>query len=277
MIIESLKPRETPDERQARLGSERLRLLTEPVHFSNLKKMAKSPAHYRSAVVSQFEPTRPMRVGVCAHAAVLGPHSKRPLFVYDGERKGNAWKDWALEKKAAHQKAELVTIAEWADAQDMAYALMEDPVAGPMLRGARSEVPLRWSDAGIDCETDGVDVLGDGWFADLKFVTTSEPAAFGRHAARLEYHAQMAWCKNACESNKINVSNGVFLIAIETEAPHVVTVHRMTEPTLEVGWRAVSLWMERLRVARNNDFYPGYAQSVLDFELPPWLMGEEDE
>lgn len=59
----------------------------EAVHFSRLKLMALSPAHYLAAA-ERDEETPAKRMGTLVHARSLGGE----LVVYDGERTGNAWK-----------------------------------------------------------------------------------------------------------------------------------------------------------------------------------------
>jgi hypothetical protein len=68
--------------------------MIEPVHFSRLKLMQLSPAHYRAAE-DRDEETPAKRMGTLVHALVLGGE----LIVYDGERRGNAWR--AFERLVA--------------------------------------------------------------------------------------------------------------------------------------------------------------------------------
>jgi hypothetical protein len=58
--------------------------MADAVHFSRLKLMAMSPAHYRAAAKRG---TAAMGFGTVVHALVLGGDA----IVYDGERKGGAW------------------------------------------------------------------------------------------------------------------------------------------------------------------------------------------
>jgi hypothetical protein len=58
------------------------------IHFSALKLIGRSPAHFRQGVIGGFEPTREMDVGSLIHALALGGD----VIVFEGDRKGNAWK-----------------------------------------------------------------------------------------------------------------------------------------------------------------------------------------
>ena len=178
-----------------------------------------------------------------------------------------------------HFVAEIVTDAEWRDAEPCALAVLADPVARELIEGSRREVALRWDDAGIACATDGIDGVNDAkrliW--DLKWSgVSSEPDAFSRHATRLGYPAQMAWFERAAQANGIATDGGVHLIAVEAEAPYVTTVLRLEPDALMAGARSVALWLERYRVCRDSGTWPGYAQSVVPFVLPAWA-GEPEE
>jgi len=245
------------------------------VHFSDLKKFALSAAHFRASCEQKIEATRAMRVGTIVHHIVCGPHNARPLVCFDGwERKGNAWKVFEDE----HKGKVIVTAAEWADAKPIADAVLSDPVAMKLLANTRREVALKWEDAGIECETDGIDFVGDGYIGDLKTTTCTEPRAFARHAFKLLYHAQIAWLETGAQKNKIDTSKGLFLIGVETDPPHAVTCMRLVPDAIELGRRSYSLWLEKLRTARENDHWPAYAQGVVDFELPAWVgEGDDDE
>ena len=248
-----------------------------PVHFSNLKQFALSPAHYKQSIDAPFEPTRGMRIGTVVHHLVLGPSNIRPLIKFDGDsRRGKEWTSF----KAAHPEKEIVTATEWEEAIPMAEAVLRDPVAAGLLKGARTEIPLEWDDAGIKCATRGVDVIGDGFLADLKTTTCTEPQAWTRHATKLLYHCQMSWYENGAKSNGIDVSRGLKLIGVESSAPYAVTVLNLGEAVRLQGRKSLTIWLERLRTCLENDFWPAYAQSEVEFELPAWMgddEGGEDE
>jgi len=252
-----------------------------PVHFSNLCEFALSAAHFKAAVLARKEPTRDMRIGTIGHHLVLGPHRTKPLVKYDGlERKGNDWKNFEREtKKEYGPKVEIVTAKEWEDAVPWAEAVKEAMRGYPFLvaEGIRREVSMQWESGGILCETDGIDIVGNGIVADLKRTSCTEPDGFARHAARNLWHAQLAFYEEAAKQNGIDTSNGVYLVGGEPNPPYALTVMRLSEATLAQGRKSCVKWLELLRRARENDFYPPYVQTVVDFDLPPWMGGGEEE
>ncbi len=133
---------------------------------------------------------------------------------------------------------EIVTEAEWRKAEPAALAVLAHPVARELIDGSRREVALQWEDAGIKCETDGIDGVNDRlrliW--DLKWSgVSSEPEEFSRHATRMGYPAQMAWFARAAAANGIATDGGVYLIAVEAEPPYVTTCLRMGQDALAAG------------------------------------------
>lgn len=246
--------------------------IEDPVHYSHLRRMALSPAHFQAYATQPREATRAMRVGTCLHQQVLGSRADRPLKVFPGDaRRGKDW-DKFLD---AHQGGfEIVTQPEWNDALGMTAAVQRSDVAMGLLKGARFEVPLAWEDAGIKRATHGIDAIGDGFLVELKSTTCTEPSAFSRHATKLLYHCQMADYEAAAKANGFDTSKGLFIIGVESEPPYAVTVLKLTTATIAQGHKSVALWTEKLRSCRENGHWPAYSQTIVEYELPPW-MGDE--
>lgn len=255
-----------------------VQLVPAPLHFSDLKLMSRSPMHVHHArTSSRREPTRAMRIGTIVHHLVCGPHTRKPLLRFDGDaRKGNAWESF---RRAAPPGAELVTATEWAEAEPIAAAVLADPIAAPIIRGSRREVALAWDDAGISCATDGIDGVNEalGVIWDLKLSHSSEPSEFSRHGSRMGYHAQMAWYQRAARANGIRTDGGVYLFTVEQGEPHPVTTFDMRGDPTAAGERAITLWLERYRACHDSKAWPGYVQSIVPFELPSWVPGDEVE
>lgn len=243
------------------------------VHYSHLKKLSLSGRQYLHAVNAENETTRPMRVSTIVHHVVLGPRADKKIVVYGGDRKGNAWKDFARE----HAGDEIVTASEWADAQEMAEALKADPLVQARLDGARCEVPLTWEDGGVRCSTSGVDILSAGALGDLKGTNCAEPLIFQRQAFRMQYHAQLCWYRRGAIANGLDVSKGLFVLGYEMKAPFEVVDLELTPALIELGERAISLWLEKYRVYRQSNQWPGYVQRPIPWDVPSWMQDDEDD
>lgn len=243
-------------------------------HYSQLKYLARSGKHYLHAVNTTFSPTPAMLLGTLVHFLVLGSRpGAKPLVRYDGTRQGNVWKDFAT----AHADAEILTTKEWEQGEVIAEAVLAHPVARARLEGARFEVPMTWDDGGILCSTSGVDIVSNGALCDLKTTTNVEPEAWQRQAFRMLYPQQMAFYRRGARANGIDVSQGLFLLGVETAAPYDVVELELSEGMIDFAEKSVSLWFEKLRVFRESKAWPGYAQSPVVFDVPGWLREDDDE
>ena len=216
-----------------------------------------------------------MLLGTLVHFLVLGARpGAKPLMRYDGgTRQGNAWKEFA----AAHADAEILTAKEWAEGEAIADAVVRDPVARARLEGARFEVPLAWEEHGLKFSTSGIDIVtADDAAGDLKTTQTTLPEAWTRLAFRMLYPQQMAFYRRGARANGIACSRGLFLLGVETRAPFEVVDLELTEGMIDFADRTVSLWLEKLRVYKESNQWPGYAQSPVPFDVPAWMRDEEE-
>jgi len=245
-------------------------------HWSQVKKIDDSGRQYLHAVNTPFEPTPAMVLGTLVHFLVLGgrPGAKE-LVRYDGTRQGNAWKEFAL----ANADAEILTAKEWSAGEVIAEAVKSDPVARDFLEGARFEVPLTWDEGGLAFSTSGVDIIQDAHkrFGDLKTTSTTALETLMRQCFKMGYHGQLALYRRACRAHGIDVSNGAFLLCVETRAPYEVVVLEPSADLLDLGDRMVSLHIEKLRTYRESNQWPGRAQSPVVWAVPSWMQADDDE
>lgn len=223
------------------------------LHFSQLKIIDKSPAHYKAALETPFEPTAAMRFGTLVHALVLGGE----FVVYDGERRGKAWTGF----EEANAGKFIVTGTEHARAELVAAAVRRDPVARPLLEG---EKELAWWRElyGRPC-AGRVDVYRKGHhLVDLKTTACSQPEKFTRQALAMAYHAQMSMYRDAMQH-----TGPVYLIAVETVAPYAVTVMQLTERALLEGDKLNRMWLERLAACESADQWPAYVQQAWPLDI----------
>jgi exodeoxyribonuclease VIII len=239
-----------------------------PVRFSTLKHIARSPAHYRHALTTERPDTPAMRLGRLVHWHVLGgmpDDEEGRVAIYDGERRGNAWKEFA----AAHKNDEIVTRKEWEAALPIADAVNLDPYFRQLKDGAALEQRIEWSIAGRAWASRPDAFRPGSMLLDLKTTTDASPIGFARQAWKMGYHAQLAAYEDALAFHDISVPDK-YLVAVETRAPYPVTVLRLTPTILEEGRRLYRAWFERLRVCEENDHWPAYTEHVETLDVPAW-------
>ena len=244
-------------------------------HFSQVKKLALSGKQYLHACNTTIEPTRAMLIGTAVHQIVLGARpGAKPLVVYAGRRAGKEWEAF----EAANAGAEIMTSNEWAEASAIAEAVKLDPVARERLSGARFEVPLTWDEDGIACSTSGVDIItANGALGDLKTTPSTFPEAWKRHAFKMLYPQQVAWYRRAARANRLQTSGGLFILGVETKAPFEVVELELSEQMIDFADRTIDLWLSKLRVYKESDQWPGYAQSSVIFDVPAWALPNDED
>lgn len=237
-------------------------------HFHDLKVLGtKSPEHYLALVttptaIREAEYDKPaFRFGRLTHAVVLGVGE---VNVFKGERRaGKAWEDFAAGKDPRTiYKADEVT-----EAERIAAVLRSHPLAAELLEGDH-EVPVEWTMLGRRVATRGLDTINRKRrrHVELKTTNNAEPHTFQRAALRYGYHAQCAMYDDAARSLGIDVDEH-FVVAVETSAPYAVTVHRLSPRLLDEGRKLVRSWMERLQACEGANEWPGYAQSIVDWDM----------
>lgn len=243
------------------------------VHFSELRHMSDSAAHYRYACEHKREPTRAMIVGAIADAIVF---EHRRVAVFDGVRRGKAWEEFLV----AHPKELLCSAAEYAVASGAALAVVRDPVAGPIVRrkGAVYQRVVHWTDWGLECAAGiageggrgGFDIIGDGFLDDLKITNDASPRGIERQILSMHWHAQGAFYSDGAKACGLDV-DAYRLICVEATPPHPVTVVELLPELLDFGRRSLSKWTEMLKASEAADVWPGYVQEPVEMGLPDWV------
>lgn len=237
-----------------------------PVHFSSLKYMAQSPAHYRYRLDHPIEPTAAMRIGTAAHARVLLGDPPPYAIWSGGVRRGKEWDAF----RALHDGREIISQAEDQIGLDIALAVYDCAPARELLDIAvQREQSIRWTIGEREC-AGRYDAFGlcPGPLIEFKTTANAAPAKFPWETLRIGYLAQLAWYSDA-----IGYAGDCYIIAAESKPPHVVQVYEVTPASLDFGRRQYMTWWERLMACEAADEWPGYVQSIVPLE-PPAELGD---
>jgi len=248
-----------------------MRTLRDPRHFSTLKNMARSPAHYLSSVLEPREPTAPMRFGNICHSILF----RQPHIVWPKQRRGKDWEAFEASRPANDTRL-VITQDEYDRARRVCDAIGANPDATRVLVG-QHEVERTWSMLCTPC-AGRLDVLGDRYVTEFKTTTNSHPATFMRGAMRLGYHAQLPWYIDGVGQPDWDA----YIVAVEVAPPYAVTVFQLSPRVLQEGRKLYRLWMEQLLVCESTNDWPAYCQSVVPFDMPDYdqpliIDGEEVE
>jgi len=269
------------------------------LHFSELKQMARSPAHYAHACKHAKDPSRAMTVGAVGDAIVF--RTPERIAIYPGPtRRGKEWDAF----QALNRGKTIAIQSEVDDATGAAEAILRDPIAGAILAECETQIVIQWEQMGMPCasgivgERGGIDALHRGgptkygpngivvhptaptiW--DVKCVGVDvDPDGIAKHAWRQHWHAQLAWLVdgwNARDGRALDepTVHAAGLICVEANPPHCVTVMRCTPEALDHGRRSIRLWLEMLAACEGEDKWPGYTQTIAELGVPAWLTDED--
>ncbi len=231
-----------------------------PVHFSTLKFMAQSPAHYLYAATHAPPQSAAFRLGSAVDVLLTGEGER---VVSCSSRRGT--KDHAAFLESAPDDAIILAPAEHAKACDMADAIVRHKQAMELLSGEKQRF-VEWQWLGRYC-AGTPDVFSLEHLTELKTGRTAQPERFMSSARFYGYHAQLAWYRRALIESGFGTPASYWIVAVESSPPYPVTVFRLTDNALDLGERACRAWMERLLVCEAADCWPGYTDAVVPFDI----------
>lgn len=219
------------------------------VHYSSLKQMEQSPAHYRWATTHERADSTAMRQGRALHALYL--QGIEPVML--------------TSKRKPTDHADHLAPAEYDTVRRMFEALQADSHAKEILsRCPEREIAIEWGLMGMRC-AGRVDLRGRGILADLKSCRAAHPKKFLWDAERAHYDAQLPW---------YDVGGGIvpigpdtewseqYNIAVENVEPYNVVVYRFDPLRIDQGWAKCVRWMEQLEHCLKTGVWPGYLEGI---------------
>lgn len=239
-----------------------------PLRFSVLKEMHRSPLHALHTLQDNKEPTLSMRIGSGAHAMLLGGQR---IAEYAGTRRGEAWHEF----KEANADALILNEKEHDQAKRINDAVRAHKLASQVLfcDGTIYEQTIHWEWRGraMRCTPDA-----RSWrhLVDLKTTRDADPDKFTRDATRMGYHAQLALYSLAMEHAQGNRPRDVYIVAVESKAPFAVTVCELTRRALEHGEKLCREWMDSWLECEAANRWPGYSETLVPFDVLDGLMDE---
>jgi hypothetical protein len=236
----------------------------EPLHFSRLKFMARSPLHYAAA---SYEETAAMERGSATHSLVLGGQavvewSKLSDNGNPCPRRGKEFDKFVADNPGAL----ILTAKDFALSNAMALAVLANPLARRVLEG-RKELELAWRFGDREC-AGRLDVLGDSFVTELKCTVSADPNKLTWQSLRMGWFAQLPWYMDGAMAAGAGAPEVAYIVAVEQAAPHAVTVLRLTNRALEQGRRTYRGWIERLLSCEATNEFPPYAQSIVELDVP---------
>jgi hypothetical protein len=247
---------------------------------SGAKKLLDSPARFRHDQLHPPTSTRAFNIGRAAHAKALGvgaPTVAIPddLLSSDGGIRSNAAKAWVAEQQAAG-----ATVLKRADVElidEMAAALLEHDIAGPLLRQGTPELSLFARDPDtkvmLRARLDWLTRLRSGrpCIVDYKTAVTANPRRFGKAALDFGYHMQDDTYRQVADLLVDDPGAHAFLFIVqEKTAPFLVSVCEMDDDARAVAAQANRAARRLYLECMTSGVWPGYAPVVHPISLPAY-------
>lgn len=249
-------------------------MLSGPVRFSELKHMARSPAHYKAAVEAGRSPTPSTparRFGSLVDALAFG---RAKFAVWPGTRRGKDWEKFESD----NADRLIVTATEHERALACAKSLQSHADAMRYLDGERQKA-IAWEWMGRACHSTLDSITQGKFISDLKTARTTEPARFKSACLFYAYHAQH-WFYGRAAAHVGLGEHEHYIVGVESAPPFAVTIFHLTPRTLLEGEKLIRVWFERVRGCEEANEWPGYAQTVLDLDVDEdaeLVFGDEDD
>lgn len=252
------------------------------LRWTLIREMYKSPLHYHEAWKRRTHKrdTRSLRLGRAIHCALLeGEDVFRSRYAcFTGKRRaGKAWDAFL----AAHQPpTEIVTPGEMSHALSSAAAIRRHGVAERFLGGATEEM-VRWEDqeTGLACKA-RLDLVTTDYHVELKSTDRLGVQQFGRTAANMGYHLQVAFHYDGLLANGWSpgpLRNMPIMIVVEQSPPFDVIVFRMPEVVLDAGRTDYHKLLRRIADCDAMDRWPGREPSeVVELQIPEWALPDSE-
>lgn len=236
-----------------------------PVRFHHLRAMGLSPAHAKALIDGdEATATGSMRMGSGTHAMCFRTH---PVVEYLGVRRGKAWEEFQAE----HVGSLILTTAEYERSLRMYEAVQAHELGAGLLsdgNGNVRETSIYWNLSGRECRGTPDVANYATRVVELKTTVSADPVRFARQSMRFAYHASLAWYLDGIAATGRGTPSSAYVVAVESAAPYPVTVLKLTERAIEKGRALYRLWFEQLINCERSGSWPGYAQGVVDLDIP---------
>lgn len=227
-----------------------------PLRAHVLTKMA-APSIARAALLEEVDedPNDAKDKGSTTHALCF---NSQAVVVYPGAtRRGKEWEAFAAE----HDGCRIVLQGEYEVCARMSDAVRRHPVARDLLENATFEQPRFATMNGRLCRGTP-DIVGDGYFADLKTGRSADPRRFRYNARDYYYDCVMSWYQ------RITSMPEAFLICVEKTKPYPVTVFRLNQRTLAQGDAFMMDAFGRFLECERKNHWPEYADQIVELDVP---------
>lgn len=248
----------------------------EAVNWSKLKRMLRSPLHYKHALDAEREPDSPaICVGRATHTAIFEPHRLESEYgIWKGARRaGKVWEDF----KSDNAGRTLLTEEEYRRVLRMRDSVRLHPLVAPLLEHGQAEQVLEWTDPAtqlrLKCR---IDWHGTDLIVDLKTSRNAiDPHKFASDAYALGYFHQLAFYQRGVQAN-FGTHPQALIVAVENAAPFDVAVYRLASHALYAVHEEIDGLLTLLKQCMASQQWPGRFDTERELSIPAWATSIDD-
>ena len=247
------------------------------ISSSELKKIMKSPLHYKHWKENPQEDTPALLFGKAAHKYVLETYDFYNEFAVcpTCDRRTKEGKEIYAKFLEESEGKDVITQEQFEQIDAMRNAMLSTPYVAKLINGEH-EVSYFWTDeeTGLDCKC-RPDSINHKLKVIIDYKTTedAETQAFMRSAIRLGYDLQAKFYIDGVKANTGNDYRFVF-IAQEKKPPYAVNILEADEYFLASGYE---LYQQMLCVYKqcsesgNWYGYLGESNEINSLSVPKWI------
>jgi len=252
------------------------------INNSGLKTFHLTPAHYKEHKDHQKPSTGNFLIGQAVHCLAMEPGNFNKEFIrskFDAYN-SNESKAWLASANELGMKVLGTKVgidphwnpSEWDLVHLIADALLEHPIAGPLLDGI-AERTLIWIDkeTGELCKarTDNYSE-GHAMLVDLKTAIDASFSGFTKAINNFGYYRQNAWYMDGAEACGMDVSNGFTFVVIEKAPPWAIGIYRLDDEWIRTGQVMNRHDLIQFKKQRELDEWPAYSDEIRDLPMPAY-------
>lgn len=273
----------------------------EYISASGLKKIKKSPAHFKE---EKTEETEAMRIGSAYHTYILEPEKfNDEYFVFDetsileiltgeGSKKPRAttkYKEWEQQQYSMADGKVMITLQDFQMIDKMQKVLYRHPYARSLISKGEAEKSVYCELETVHGKDIKVKIRPDYMkrnkkvVVDLKTTSDASKDGFQKNAAQYDYHIQAALYTDLIEKSCGDGMPWSFIfIAQEKKAPYAFNIFEASPQFIAHGRYEYELLLMLYQHCLENNTWLGYQVfcenkfGINELNLPPWAIKELD-
>ena len=243
---------------------------------SRLKKILKSPAHYKHSIEFPEAPTAAMTFGSAVHKMFFEPHQFNDYYSDIGAidrrtKVGKAQYEDVMTSGLTPLKSDVLE-----SVKECVESLKANKLAMNLI-GARPGV--------VDVEASAYGYVDNrilsrgradaihwerGLIADLKTTSDVMPHSFQKHSFNMGYHIQAAYYLDLFSEVTGNEFDKFVMVCVESSAPYAVQAYVCDPIMIEAGRKLYKEAIDLFLTCTKNNSWPAFKPEILNLTLPKW-------